>query len=637
MLLSLNDIGKHFGTDEIIDQVTLSVDEGAHIGLIGSNGSGKSTLLKMIIGILEPDNGNITYKNDLTIGYLHQDLGLDDSCTIMEEALKASAKLIQAEAYLQSLLKEIEQTEDLDLLSKLNEEYFNKAESFEAEKGYYYRSITIGTLKGLGFEEDAFSQPIKQLSGGQKMRVALAKLLISEPDLLLLDEPTNYLDLDSIRWLESYLIQYKGTYIIVSHDRYFLEKTVSTIWEVEDHEVKAYNGNYSAYYKQKQEYIHAYERAYKQQQKYIKRQQEIITKLKSFNREKSIRQAESREKQLAKIDTIEKRSRKKTAKINFKDKGSITNKAIEFQNLSVGYNNKPLIEGIDMIVHTGETIGICGDNATGKSTILKTIMGQLQPVSGTFLLGSNIKPTHFKQQHEDLDPNNSILEELTEYSGEDNGTIRNILGSLLFSAEDVHKKIGVLSGGEVSRVAVAKLMLNKSNLMLLDEPTNHLDITSKDIFETALKSYSGTIILVSHDRYLLNTIADRMIFIHKGKAYMYDCGYEKANELFNQELFSTEDKVEQNSEEGDKEQQNEKQLSKNAIKKYTERITEIEELLLSIQQEKEQIEAEMSEESFFKNAEYARERTIRHQNLAEKHDRLEEEWVELHYLLENKV
>ena len=637
MLLSINNIEKHFGTNEILDQVTLSIDEGAHIGLIGSNGSGKSTLLKMISGTLEPDSGYITYKNDLTIGYLHQDLGLEDSCTIIEETLKASAKLIQAEEYLQTLLKKIEQTEDLNLLSKLNEEYFKKAESFEAEKGYYYRSITIGTLKGLGFDEKEFDKPIKQLSGGQKMRVALAKLLISEPDLLLLDEPTNYLDLDSIRWLESYLTQYKGTYIIVSHDRYFLEKTVSIMWEVENHTVKAYNGNYSAYYKQKEEYIHAYERAYKQQQKYIKRQQEIITRLKSFNREKSIRQAESREKQLAKIDIIEKRSIKKTAKIDFKDKGSITNKAIEFQNLSVGYNDKPLVEGIDMIVHTGETIGICGDNATGKSTILKTIMGQLHPICGTIVLGSNIKPTHFKQQHEDLDPKNSILEELIEYSGEDNGTIRNILGSLLFSAEDVHKKIGVLSGGEVSRVAVAKLMLNKSNLMLLDEPTNHLDIASKDIFETALKSYSGTIILVSHDRYLLNTIADRMIFIHQGKAYMYDCGYEKANELFNQEILLPQEEVEQTSLVIDKEEQQQKQLSKNAIKKYTQRIAEIEVQLLAVQKEKEQIESEMTEENFYKKAEYAKEKTLLHQTLAERHDQLEEEWVELHYLLENKT
>ena len=469
------------------------------------------------------------------------------------------------------------------------------------------------------------------------MRVALAKLLISEPDLLLLDEPTNYLDLDSIGWLESYLTQYKGTYIIVSHDRYFLEKTVSTVWDVENHEVKSYNGNYSSYYKQKQEYIHAYERAYKQQQKYIKRQQEIITKLKSFNREKSIRQAESREKQLSKIDIIERRSMKKTAKIDFKDKGSITNKAIEFKDLSVGYNGKTLIEGIDMIVHTGETIGICGDNATGKSTILKSIMGQLQPVSGTILLGSNIKPTHFKRQHEDLDPRHSILEELVEYSGEDNGTIRNILGSLLFSAEDVHKKIGVLSGGEVSRVAVAKLMLNKSNLMLLDEPTNHLDIASKDIFETALKNFSGTIVLVSHDRYLLNTIVDRMIFIHKGKAYIYDCGYEKANELFNQEIVLSEDEVAQTTETSDKERQNVNKLSKNAIKKYTERIVEIEGLLQTVLKEKEQIETEMSEESFFKNAEYAKRKTLLHNTLAERHDQLEEEWVELHYLLENKV
>ena len=636
MLLSINHVGKHFGADDIFSDVTLSVEERAHIGFIGANGTGKSTLMKMIAGMMEPDSGNITRKYELTLSYLHQDLELDDSCSILEETLKASANLIEEEHHLDELLRQIESEQDITVLTKLNETYHQKLEAFQDGKGFYYQSMTLGTLKGLGFTEEEINRKIGQLSGGQRMRVALAKLLISEPELLLLDEPTNYLDLSSISWLESYLSQYPGAYIVVSHDRYFLEKTANTIWEAEDGTVKRYRGNYSAYVRQREENEYALQRAYSNQRKYIKRQQEIIDRLKSYNREKQVKRAESREKLLEKVERIDRPKETKTAKINFGAQGVITKKALVINDLSVGYHGNAVLRGLKMEIKTGETIGICGDNAAGKSTLLKTVAGLLPPVSGDLVFGSNVIPNYFRQHHEDINPEHTLLEELTEYSGQDNLAVRNVLGSLLFSADDVHKKIGVLSGGEKSRIAVAKLMLTKSNLLLLDEPTNHLDINSKEIFEAALRDYDGTVLVVSHDRYLLDSIADRMIFIRDGEPYAYDCRYEKANELFEAQFTSQAfDVKKENASDKMNETKKQEPLSKNKIKRSAERITEIEILIAEIDEKKAEIETEMNDEGFYKDPEYANERVALHEKLNAEKINLEEEWLELNYLLEN--
>ncbi len=634
MLISLRNINKNYGIKDILADVSQNINEHEHIGLIGANGSGKTTLMKIIAGILQLDGGSITYKSELSIGYLQQDLGLDENYTIIEEAFKASSKLIEAENELEKLRKKIEKTQDITLLDKLNREYHTKLERFEENKGYYYKNITFATLKGLGYDETDHQKLIKNLSGGQKMRVALAKMLIAAPELLLLDEPTNYLDLKSISWLENYLSQYPGAYIVVSHDRYFLEKTVNIIWEADEGNITRYQGNYSAYLYQREENERTYQKAYNSQAKYIKRQQEVIDKLKSFNREKSIKRAESREKQLAKVEVMEKLKTKKTSRISFETGFVITKKALILRELSVGYDKKEVISGIDIEIKTGEKIGICGDNAAGKSTILKTLTGEITPISGDIEFGSGVTATYFKQQHEDLNHDNTIIEELAQYSGEDNLTIRNVLGSLLFSADDVYKKIEILSGGEESRVAVAKLMLTKSNMLLLDEPTNHLDITSKEVFETALREYEGTVLVVSHDRYLLSTIADRMIFIADGKCYVYNCGYEEANEIFINETEPRQ--MESPIEDTSKTQKAKSEgISKNMLKRSKDRIVEIERELPFIEEQKRSIETEINSENFYKDLDIANNKLKLFDELTEKYHSLEEEWIELNYLLDS--
>lgn len=366
MLITINDVSKSFGSDDILKKVDLRIHDNSKIGLIGLNGSGKSTLLKIIAGDLPPDSGSVVMSNSVTVGFLRQNLGLDENETIYEETLKAFSNVIEKEKELEKKRQQIEKETDLNRLNKLNEEFLRMSEDFENNKGYYYKSITSATLKGLGFSEDEFASRINTLSGGQKMRVALAKMLIKQPELLMLDEPTNYLDINGISWLEGYLAGYPNSYIVVSHDRYFLDKTVTTIWEA-DITIKEYNGNYSDYVRQRDDERYAQSRAYEIQSEYIKKQREIIQKLKSFNREKSIKRAESREKQLAKIEVLERPKEEKQAKISFEAKKVISRNALKTIDLSVGYNGAPLVENINMEVLNGRKIGICGNNATGKN------------------------------------------------------------------------------------------------------------------------------------------------------------------------------------------------------------------------------------------------------------------------------
>jgi ATP-binding cassette subfamily F protein 3 len=637
MIISFHHIEKHYGANEILNDVTLSVDEKEHIGLIGRNGSGKTTLLKILMGEIAPDAGSVHLKVDLSLGYLRQDLDLEESGTLLAEVLKASQDLILSEKKLEQMLSEIDQERNLETLEQLTQAYNEELEKFQSEKGFYFRSLAEGTLKGLGFGEEEFNRTISQLSGGQRMRAALAKLLLSEPDVLLLDEPTNYLDLDSIAWFENYLSQYSSAYILVSHDRYFLDKTTNVIWEASNRQITRYKGTYSDYVEQKQEREQAQRKAYATQQKYIKHQEEVIRTLKSYNREKSVKRAESREKMLDKIVRIDRPTEDKTARARFDAQRSISRTALIFRNVSVGYDKEVLLSGISAEIDVGETIGICGDNAAGKSTLLKTVSGEIPLVSGELIYGSNASVAYFSQHHEDLNPNNTMLEELCAFSGRDTLAVRNVLGGLLFTGDDVGKKIGVLSGGEKSRIAIAKLMLTQSNILLLDEPTNHLDIESKEMFEEALRRYDGTVLVVSHDRYLLNTLADRMLFIKDGKAYLFNEPYETANAQFLETLGSSSSCAGQDARETAQSvrERNPQKLSKNKIRQSEERIAEIEILLDRLEREKTEIETEMSEESFFKNAAYAQERTAYYESLGTKKQQLEDEWLELHLLLEN--
>lgn len=631
MLLDINKLGKNYGSAEVFSDVSVRLDESDHVGLIGANGSGKSTLLKILSGELVSDAGRVALKRNLSVGYLRQNLDLSHENTVYEETLGVFAAVIEIEAELEEKRKRIEETADLPALEKLNSDYFLLSEKYAQSKGLYYKSLTKSALEGLGFNESEQKKKIGSLSGGQKMRVALAKILIEKPDLILLDEPTNYLDADSVIWLEGYLSACRSAYIIVSHDRYFLEKTTDRIWEL-DGTLSVYRGNYSAYVRQRDEEAVAAAKAYKTQSEYIKRQREVIRKLKSYNREKTVKRAESREKLLEKMVVVNKPSEKKNAHIYFDTKKAISKNVLVIRNMSVGYGNKSLVDGIDIEIGKGEKIGICGRNATGKTTLMKTLAGQLAPVSGEYAWGAGAAASYFRQQHEDLNFDNTLLEELCRVSGENTLKVRNVLGCLMFSEEAVHKQISVLSGGEISRVAVAKLMLTKSNVLLLDEPTNHLDIASKEIFEEAIRNYDGTVLVISHDRYLLNLICERILYIENGGCAVYDCGYEQAAEY-----FSSRNKNDNHKKTKQKtaEQAIEK-MSKNMLSRSIARLEEIETLVNAAAKEKEKIESDMNEKNFYTDNTRASEIIEKYDRLCEDMHSYENEWLTLTECIEQQ-
>ncbi len=634
MLITLNNISKSFGSDDVLKNVNLRINTNSHIGLIGLNGSGKSTLLKIIAGDLLSDGGSVSVGGCSSIGFLRQNLDLDEEETIYQETLKAFSDVIAKENELEKMRIHLENETDLEKLEKLNVEFLKMSESFENQRGYYYKSITSATLKGLGFSEDNFEKKICTLSGGQKMRVALAKMLIKQPQLLMLDEPTNYLDINGISWLEGYLSGYPNAYIVVSHDRYFLDKTVNTIWET-DMSVKEYTGNYSDYIRQRDDERYALNRAYEIQSEYIKKQREIIRELKSFNREKSIKRAESREKQLSKIEIIDRPKEEKHAKINFESKKVISKNALRLINLGVGYDGRAILNGINMEVLHGRKIGICGNNATGKTTLLRTICGELPIVEGEILYGAGVETAYFRQYHSDINSDNTILDELCEYSGEDTLKVRNVLGGMLFSNDDVYKKINVLSGGELARVAVAKLMLTKANVLMLDEPTNHLDISSKEIFEQAMRDFDGTVFVVSHDRYLLSSVCDGILYIYQGKGYFYNCTYDEALPLFPDSTKGKKPQHEKKEEPSCEIKTSTPTLSKNAARQAEKRIAEIEEELAGMENKKTELEKIINSPDFYKDVEES-EKTLKELDFTnQKYSDLEAEWLELSYKLEN--
>lgn len=630
MLITLTDISKSFGSDEILSKVNLRIQNNSKIGLIGLNGSGKSTLLKIIAQEILPDSGRLNISSSTVVGYLSQNLNIDESRTVYEEVLTAFSDVIRQEKQLEEKRSQIESTTDIEALNKLNNDFIRMSENFEANRGYYYKSIVNGTLKGLGFDEDDFDNIISTLSGGQKMRVALAKMLIEEPDLLLLDEPTNYLDISGIGWLESYLASYPNSYIIVSHDRYFLDKTVNTIWEA-DRYVKEYTGNYTAYLRQREDERYAQNRAYEIQNEYIKRQREIIRKLKSYNREKSIKRAESREKHLEKMEKIERPNEAKQAKISFETKQVISKNALKFINLSVGYGSSVLVSDINMDILKGRKVGICGNNATGKTTLLKTIYGEIPSLSGEIIYGTGAMLSYFQQHHTDINSHHTILEELCDYSGADTQKVRDVLAKMLFTNDEVHKQISVLSGGELSRVAVAKLMLTTANVLLLDEPTNHLDIPSKEVFEQAMIDFEGTVFVVSHDRYLLSNVCDCILYIKDGRGYFYNSNYDDSCKLFPVDEKHSNAKIKQ----AVTKNEDNPVLSKNEVRRTKLRIEEIENSMNAIECKKSEYEEIINAPDFYKDSDKSAEILTQYNKLIADYENFEAEWLDLSYKLEN--
>lgn len=527
MLLSCSNIEKAFDGKTILSKCSFVANEHEKIAIVGINGAGKSTLLKIIMKELPADRGEVILAKDTTIGYLaqHQDVSSENS--IYEELLTVKKDILEMEHKMRSLELQMKSLsgEELDAALK---SYTNLTHQFELKNGYAYQSEITGVLKGLGFQEDEFKKTISSLSGGQKTRVSLGKLLLSKPDIILLDEPTNHLDIGSITWLETYLSNYHGTVIIVSHDRYFLDKIVSKVIEIDHGAVTVFKGNYTDYAEKKAMLRDAQLRQYINQQREIKHQEAVIEKLRSFNREKSIRRAESRQKMLDKIEPLERpEGPDKTMRFRLEPPILSGNDVLKVEGLSKSFGNLTLFSNLNFEIKRGEKVAIIGNNGTGKTTILKILNEVLLPDSGTFQLGSKVKIGYYDQEHHVLNMEKTIFEEISDaYPNMTNTQIRNVLAAFLFTGEDVFKCIGDLSGGERGRVSLAKLMLSEANFLILDEPTNHLDINSKEILEDALNDYTGTVLFVSHDRYFINRTATRILELEYQNLTSYSGDYD---------------------------------------------------------------------------------------------------------------
>lgn len=527
MILSCNNISKSFGTDVIIKSCSFNIEDHEKAAIVGINGAGKSTLLKIITGIEPADTGLVTLAKDKTLGYLSQQQNLNSDNTIYDEFLSVKQYILDMEAQLRSIENQMKSADDT-ALETLMKKYSDLNHEFELNNGYAYKSEITGVLKGLGFAEEDFTLNVNTLSGGQKTRVALGRLLLSKPDIILLDEPTNHLDMESISWLENYLLNYSGAVLIVAHDRYFLDKIVSKIIELDNGNATVFSGNYTDYASKKAILRNMQLKEYLNQQREIKHQEEVITKLKQFNREKSIKRAESREKMLNKMEFVDK-PEILNDKMDIKLEPNVIsgNDVLTVDNLTKGFDGTVLFDNICFQIKRGERVALIGSNGTGKTTILKLINGIIPADSGSIYLGAKVNIGYYDQEHHVLDPDKTIFDEIRDaYPDLNNTQIRNTLAAFLFTNEDVFKYIKDLSGGERGRVSLAKLMLSNANFLILDEPTNHLDITSKEILENALNSYTGTVLFVSHDRYFINSTATRIIELANKTVVNYIGNYD---------------------------------------------------------------------------------------------------------------
>ena len=637
MILACHGISKAFEEKIIVDNGSFHIEDHEKAALVGPNGAGKSTILKMIVGELPTDSGNVILTRGKTLGYLAQHQNMDSSNSIYDEVKSAKAHLIAMEEQLRSIELEMKDLSGSELNSRM-ETYHRLTAAFERENGYAYESEITGVLKGLGFQEDEFSRPVATLSGGQKTRVSLGKLLLSKPDILLLDEPTNHLDLNSITWLETYLLNYTGAALIVSHDRYFLNRIVTKVIEIEAGQVMTYLGNYSDFSYKKKQLREARLKEYLNQQQEIKHQEAVIEKLRSFNREKSIKRAESREKMLNKIERIEKPQEINTD-IHLTLTPSVVsgNDVLSIEHLSKAFPPQQLFSDVSFEIKRGEHVAIIGDNGTGKTTLLKILNELVDADHGSFTLGTNVHIGYYDQEHHVLHMEKTIFDEISDdYPSLTNTEIRNMLAAFLFTGDDVFKLIGDLSGGERGRVSLAKLMLSEANFLILDEPTYHLDIASKEILEHALNDYTGTLLYVSHDRYFINQTATRILDLVNQKFVNYIGNYdyylEKKEELtaaYTSEVNASDSSSSASapsenklSWQEQKEAQAKERKRQNDLRKTEERITALEERDSEIGQL-------MMKEEIFTNSVKCQELAQEKATIAEELEELYEKWEEL--------
>lgn len=640
MILACHNLSKAFGEQIIVENGSFHIEDHEKAALIGPNGAGKSTILKMIMGELSPDSGDVILAKGKTIGYLSQHQELVSGNTIFAEVRTAKEDIIRMEEQIRSIETELKHLTGEDLEKRL-QTYHTLTAAFERDNGYAYQSEIIGVLKGLGFTEDDFDKKVDTLSGGQKTRVSLGKLLLTKPDVLLLDEPTNHLDMNSIAWLETYLMNYAGAVLIVSHDRYFLNRVVTKVIEVEHGELLMFNGNYSDFASKKKMIREARLKEYWKQQQEIKHQEAVIEKLRSFNREKSIRRAESREKMLDKMVRVEKPI-EDSGELHFTLEPSCVsgNDVLKVEHLSKSFGSLRLFEDVTFEIKRGEHVAIIGDNGTGKTTLLKILNEVESADSGSYTLGTNVHIGYYDQEHHVLHMEKTIFDEISdEYPHLTHTEIRNMLAAFLFTGDDVYKLIRDLSGGERGRVSLAKLMLSEANFLILDEPTNHLDITSKEILEKALNDYTGTLLYVSHDRYFINQTASRILDLvnHTFVNYIgnYDYYLEKKDTLTaayagtknlsdasasgNASSAPSDNKL---SWQEQKEAQAKERKRQNELKKTEDRITKLEE-------RDGEIDEWMTHEDVYSNSVKCQELAKEKAAIAEELEQLYEKWEEL--------
>lgn len=635
IVLSCNNLYKSFGIDYILENICFTVNEGDKVGIIGVNGTGKTTLMKIISGDYGYDQGDIYTSKDCEIGYLEQNTNFYSNNTILEEVLEVFKHLIDMENYLRELeikISEEGSKSNSSILEKLMNDYSHTLELFASKNGYGYKSEAKGVLKGLGFKDEDMDKPISILSGGEKTRVLLGKLLLKKPTLLLLDEPTNHLDSEAIEWLEFFLKQYKGTVILISHDRYFLDQVVGRIFEVHNKKLKSYNGNYTNYLELSKIEKEIELKKYEDQQKDIKKQEESIEKLKAYGREKHLKRARSKEKALDKIDVLDKpEAYRKKAKIQFHPSIVSGNDVLHVDNISMGYDDRTLFKGVNFDIYRGEKVALIGPNGIGKSTLFKIIMNQLTPLNGDIKVGTNVNVAYFHQEQKTLNLNNTIIDEIWDTNDRLTQTeIRNMLGSLLFEDEDVFKKISTLSGGERARIAILKLILSKANFLLLDEPTNHLDIDSKEVLEEALENYTGTIFTISHDRYFLNTVVDKILVLGEDgiTEYLgnYDYYIDKKRE---QDEISIVVEVEEKTKTQLKEERRKEKEQREKENKNRNKIKNIEKEIEEIEIKIEELNHLLCQEEVYSNPDKSKEVSQEKTNYEDKLSSLYEAWEEL--------
>lgn len=635
IVLSCNNLYKSFGIDSILENICFTVNEGDKIGIIGINGTGKTTLMKIISGEYGYDEGDIYTSKDCEIGYLQQNTNFLSNNTILEEVLEVFKPLIDMENYLRELEHRIAEEGSKDnssILEKLMNDYSHALEDFASKNGYGYKSEAKGVLKGLGFKDEDMDKPINILSGGEKTRVLLGKLLLKKPTLLLLDEPTNHLDSEAIEWLEFFLKQYKGTVMLISHDRYFLDQVVDRVFEIHNKRLKTYNGNYSKFIELSKVEKELELKKFEDQQKDLKKQEESIERLKAYGREKHLKRARSKEKALDKIDVLDKpEAYRKKAKIQFNPSISSGNDVLHVEDLSMAYDERVLFKGVNFDIYRGEKVALIGPNGIGKSTLFKIIMKELTPICGDFKLGTNVNVSYFHQEQKTLNLDNTIIDEIWDSNEKLTQTeIRSMLGSLLFEDEEVFKKISTLSGGERARIAILKLILSKANFLLLDEPTNHLDIDSKEVLEESLENYTGTIFTISHDRYFLNTVVDKILVLGESGITEYLGNYDYyINKKRESEEMSAMVEVEEKTKTQLKEEKRKEKEQREKQKKNKFKIKNIEQEIEDLETKIEKLDNLLCQEEVYSNPDRSKEVSQEKITFEDKLSSLYEAWEEL--------